>query len=126
MIRSDTKHPGSPAPSQHATPPTACVYCGYDVRSIPLATPCPECGRLIALSVGMERFRSGVHTEPPSVPLTLAILRRALAGLSCILGILLSFAATGIPRLMMLSASLLGLTLVVYRAVRAIKRGRKA
>ena len=33
-----------------------CVGCGYDLRSLPVEGPCPECGRAIAQSLGGRRL----------------------------------------------------------------------
>lgn len=112
MNSSDVKH--DPQHQPHvAGRPAACAFCGYDVRTIPITQPCPECGSIIALSLGLERYKTGVRINRTGTP---PHFRRLMTGLSCTLAMLVSMTIKGPAGHVLLVISACGLLFVLIRS----------
>ena len=121
MSSRDNKRDNAQHQPQPVNAPASCAFCGYDVRTISVNQPCPECGTLIALSLGLERHKSGVRVNRTGVP---PHFRRLMTGLSCTLAMLVSMTIKGPAGHVLLVISICGLIFVLLRSYYTRNIGR--
>ncbi len=111
MARSTTKYP-----LDH---PTFCSHCGYDLRSLPLDTVCPECGSPSQLGVPAAEINR--WAERTVVDLHCVVVLQSVAAIVATPSLLLtgtSAALVACPLLVFVAGALLWYALILVRYLR--------